>query len=448
MVDIQTYKIIKSGKQFVLPNYVKEENSNRRLKQAIWAYFLLIIFEGALRKWFLPGLATPLLIVRDPIALWIVVTVWRRGLLPENIYLIGTFIIGVIGVFTAILFGHESFSVALFGARILLIHFPLMFAIGVILNRDDLIKIGKIGLIIAVLMVIITSLQFFSPQSSWVNRGIGGDMAGAGFSGAGGYLRPSGTFSFTNGLSAFYGFVATFIFFFWYESKYINKLLLLSATIALIAVIPLSISRGLLFQVGVTVLFSLIVVTRNPKFSGTFIIAGIGIVLALAVLSQTSFFQTATGAFTSRFEVANKAEGGMEGVLIDRYLGGMLGALSGNDDVPFFGYGLGMGTNVGAMLLTGKTMFLISEGEWGRLIGELGLLMGVGLIVIRMGFTMGLGLAAFTKIGQGDILPWLLMSYGLMIIPQGQWAQPTALGFSTLIGGLLLASLRAPVVKQ
>jgi hypothetical protein len=75
-----------------------------------------------------------------------------------------------------------------------------------------------------------------------------------------------------------------------------------------------------------------------------------------------TLFQTATGAFTSRFEVANEAEGGLEGVLIDRYLGGMIGAITEVRDY-FFGYGLGMGTNVGSMLLTGGQGFLISEGS-------------------------------------------------------------------------------------
>ena len=36
------------------------------IKKLIWAYFLLLLFEGALRKWFLPGLSQGLLIIRDP----------------------------------------------------------------------------------------------------------------------------------------------------------------------------------------------------------------------------------------------------------------------------------------------------------------------------------------------------------------------------------------------
>ena len=39
------------------------------LKAGIWLYLLLLLFEGALRKWVLPGLADPLLVIRDPIAL-------------------------------------------------------------------------------------------------------------------------------------------------------------------------------------------------------------------------------------------------------------------------------------------------------------------------------------------------------------------------------------------
>src|SRR5690554_2327554 len=104
--------------------------SDSLLKKGIWIYFLLLIFEGALRKWFLPGLATPLLVVRDPIALFLILKAWQKGILVPNLYIIGTMVIGVISVYTSVLLGHGSIPVAIFGARILLIHFPLMFVIG------------------------------------------------------------------------------------------------------------------------------------------------------------------------------------------------------------------------------------------------------------------------------------------------------------------------------
>lgn len=167
---------------------------NRLLKQGIWMYFLLLIFEGALRKWLLPGLATPLLIIRDPIALWLLVKAWQRGLLPSEFNMTGMKLIGVLSIFTGFYLGHGNLFVALFGARIFLLHFPLIFVIGNIFTAKDVIKMGKVTLWVSIFMTILIAFQFNSPQSAWVNRGIGGDMKGAGFAGALGYFRPSGTF--------------------------------------------------------------------------------------------------------------------------------------------------------------------------------------------------------------------------------------------------------------
>lgn len=421
--------------------YLAEEE-DKMLKKGIWLYFILLIFEGALRKWFLPGLATPLLIVRDPLALWLLLKIWQQGLLPSNFYLKTMILVGIVGSYTALLFGHGNFMVTIFGARILLIHFPLIFAIGQIFNREDVIKIGKVILMISIPMAILIILQFFSPQSAWVNRGVGGDLEGAGFDGAMGYSRPPGTFSFTNGTALFYGLVVCFILYFWLVPKGINRLLLIASTASLFFVVPLSISRALFFSVCVSLTFAIFAISHNPKFVGRLFMAGIGGFILLAILSQASYFQTAVEVFFSRFDGANESGGGLEGVLIDRYLGGMWGALTRSSDLPFFGYGLGMGTNVGSKLLTGEVQYLISEGEWGRLVGELGPLLGITVIMVRLSLCFKVATASFVKLQQGDLLPWMLLSFFLLTVPQGQWAQPTSLGFSTLIGGLIIASFR------
>ncbi|MFD1871205.1 hypothetical protein [Hymenobacter bucti] len=349
----------------------------------------------------------------------------------------------MLGFFTAVLFGHGNLFVAVFGARILLIHFPLMFVIGRVFTREDVVKIGIALLWIAVPMAVLVALQFYSPQSAWVNRGVGGDMEGGGFNGGAlGYFRPPGTFSFTTGLTQFYSFVAPFIFYFWLYPKGVSRLLLIAATASLFAVVPMSISRGLLFQVGISAIFMFIATVRQPRYLGHMLLATCGAVLVVVALSQTAFFQTAIEVFTLRFDNASTSEGGLQGTLIDRYLGNLLEPIKQGINQPFFGYGLGMGTNVGSTILTGSSGFLISEGEWGRLIGEMGLVLGVIAIIVRVSFCVKVGLACYAKLTKNDFLPWLLLSFGLLIIIQGQWAQPTALGFSTLIGGLLIASLR------
>ena len=83
-----------------------------------------------------------------------------------------------------------------------------MFAIGAIFTVDDVIKVGKVTLWISIPMAVLIGLQFYSPQSAWVNRGVGGDESGAGFTGALGYFRPPGTFSFTNGNAFFFALVS------------------------------------------------------------------------------------------------------------------------------------------------------------------------------------------------------------------------------------------------
>lgn len=419
----------------------KINGQHQLLKQGIWVYFLLLVFEGALRKWFLPGLSTPLLIVRDPIALLLLLKAARDGALPANIYMKASILVGIAGLFTAIFLGHGNLAVALFGARIFLIHFPLIFVIGAIFNQEDVIKMGKVLVWISIPMTLLIAFQFYSPQSAWVNRGIGGDIKGAGFSGALGFFRPPGTFSFTNGNALFFALAASFIVYFWLIPHKINRIILLIATICLIAAIPLSISRALFFSVAASVIFAVIAIIRKPRLMGRVVIVGMIAVIGLGILSSTSFFKTSTEAFTARFENANETEGGISGVVSGRYLGGMMTGLSSSPETPFFGYGLGMGTNAGAMILTGdNTLFLISEEEWGRLIGELGPLMGIFVILLRLALVAKMTFASYHKLGEGDLLPWMLLSFGILNIPQGQWAQPTSLGFSTLIAGLIIAS--------
>lgn len=418
----------------------KKERTIRLLKLGIWLYFFLLIFEGALRKWFLPGLSEALLIIRDPLGIAMILLAWQRNLFPQVTYVTLMFIIGIGAIFTALFLGHGNLFVTLFGARILLIHFPLIFIIGTFFDRQDVIKMGKTVVWISIPMALLIALQFYSPQSALVNRGVGGNMAGSGFSGAMGYFRPSGTFSFTNGTTLFFSLAASYIFYFWLSPRQINKIILLGATVGLLIAIPFSISRGLTFSVVIIIAFMLFTVSRKPKFLGQIIVAGLGVMIAMLFIGKADFFTTALDVMATRFDNAARSEGGLEGTLGDRYLGGMIEAVTSSVDMPFFGQGIGMGTNAGSALLSGGRTFLISEGEWGRLIGEMGALMGLSVIAIRLLVSWRLFVESLRLLKMGEILPWMLLSFALLVFPQGQWAQPTTLGFSTLIVGLLIAS--------
>lgn len=413
------------------------------LKKGIWFYFTLLIIEGALRKWFLPSLAAPLLIIRDPLAAFLLFNAIRFNIFPKNKLITVMFCIGVISIFTAFFFGHGNLVVALFGARILLIQFPMLFLIGRVFDRTDVLQMGKVILWISIPMAILITMQFYSPQTAWVNKGVGDSLEGAGFSGGGDYFRPPGTFSFITGVTAFFGLVACFVFYFWLKPQYVNKTVLIGATLALIVAIPTSISRTLFFEVVLSLLFFLWAKSNQSGFLKNAVQLLFVFVLLTVLFLNVNTLNTQIDVFTDRFTSANEQEGGLNGVFFDRFLGGLVGAFMDIDDAhAVFGQGIGMGTNVGAQLLSGKTTFLIAEAEWGRIIGESGMLFGLLIILTRISMTASISIQSFKTLRKGDALPWMLLSFGFLMMLQGGWSQPTLLGFYVLIGGLILASLK------
>jgi hypothetical protein len=426
-----------------------EVASDKLLKRLLWVYLVLLIFEGALRRWVLPSLATPLLVIRDPFALWLLILSWKRGKLVFNIYLIIMMLIGVLGIFTAALLGHGNLIVALYGARIIVLHFPMIFIIGSIFDHDDVVKVGKFFVWLAVPMTLLLIAQFYSPQSAWINKGIGSDTEGAGFGGAQGYFRAPTTFSFTNGTVVFYSLLSCFVFYFWLTPiQYVNKALLIAASVSVLMAIPFSISRSLLFSVIITIIFVLVAVSGNRKLFGRIIIASFVILVLMLVVGQLGSFQTATGALTDRFASAGEAEGGLEGTFGDRFFGAIITSVSSADQIPFFGYGEGAYTNVGNQLLTGKVVFAISEQEWGRIISELGMVLGGTVIIIRIILTFIISKAAFKTMREGEILPWLLLSNCFLLLSYGQWSQPTSLGFCVVIAGYTISAMRSPATPK
>ncbi|HVZ97559.1 MAG TPA: hypothetical protein VG847_11830 [Chitinophagaceae bacterium] len=394
-----------------------------------------------MRKWTFPALSTPLLVIRDPLALWIFMTARQKGYLKFNAYSFLMVLSGLISAFTALTIGHGNLMVAIFGARIWVIQFPLIFAIGRIFDWDDVVRIGRAMLWISLPMTVLIALQFYSPQSAWVNRGVGGDTSGAGFSGALDYFRPPGTFSFTTGVVSFYGLLVAYIFYFWLHSHLVKRWLLFAATACLLAAIPLTISRSAFFEVILSMIFAIIAAWRRPKYIGRIIGASVAVFVIYLVIRNQSFFATSTEAFNARFEGATESEGGINGVILDRFLGGMISAIQNAPNLPFFGYGIGMGTNVGSNLLTGQSSFLISEQEWGRIIGEQGLLLGFVVILVRLSLTIKIIRQAIRHLKTTDALSWMIVSYSTIPLLQSQWGQPTGLGFAILSSGLAIAAL-------
>lgn len=412
------------------------------LKYGIWLYFILLVFEGGLRRWVFPGFSDPLLVVRDPVAIWLIYKAWKYNLLNRNYFIISMTGFTILGMITALLVGHGNLWVTLFGARITLIHFPVIFVMGKVLGKKDINDFGKFILWLSLPMVVLIAAQFNSPQSAWVNLGLGGSETGAGFRGALGYFRPPGTFSFQFGNTLFFSLVAIFVVYFWTSKVKVNRIVLVLATVALLASIPLSISRTLFYSVCLTILFYFYSLFYNPKQFFKFFMIIISVVFAFLILLQFEFFQIAIEVFSKRITAASKTEGGVSNSLFDRIFGYMFRAYTSSNEIPFWGYGMGMGTNVGAKLISGERSFLLAEFEWNRIIAEMGVFLGTAVILVRVALAGKLVLGSLVNIKKGELLAWLLLSVGLINLIQSQWWQPTILGFGIFINGLAYAAIQ------
>src|ERR1700722_18688185 len=125
-----------------------EENAKHRIRQLIWIYFWLLLLEGALRKWVVPQLSNPLLIVRDPIAIGIYFYALRARVFPLNGW---TIVLGVIAVLTGICTFVQLLPyippktialVAAYGFHANYLHLPLIFVIARVMRPEDLRRLG------------------------------------------------------------------------------------------------------------------------------------------------------------------------------------------------------------------------------------------------------------------------------------------------------------------
>lgn len=414
-----------------------------KVRFLLWVYFFLLIFEGALRKWILPGLSNPLLLAREPVCLAAIVIGWpylMRGPWIKWILLLSG--IGVLAFVLALAFGHGDLPTALYGSRVLILQMPVVFLFGSVFNRDDAWAFARVILILTIPMTFLIALQFSLPASHILNIAPGGEGT-AGFSGAMGKMRPPGTFSFINGLATFYGLAAACCAAWILDgSRKIPAWAWVSAG-ALIFSLPISISRSMFFMYTLVLVASLAAAILSGRAVRNFLIGGCVIAGMFLLVSRSEFFQDAVQVFQVRWQIATDSEGGEEGVagVLDHRVGGVLrDGFSMIAETPLAGMGIGLGTNIGAVRVSGERAFLVAEGAWASTVGELGPVLGFLLITLRVGFGILILLIAVLQARKGNVLPLVLGGSVLPMIFIGNTAQPTALGFLVFGAGFMLAA--------
>ena len=425
-------------------------NSPKAIKVLIWIYLILLLTEGALRKWVLPAYADALLVIRDPIVLLIYLLAVFRRALPFNGFVAVILVLAVASAGASLLAGQHNLVVMLYGLRINYLHLPLIWVMATVLDRQDVQRLGSFLLLAALPMTAVMVEQFRSPMNAFINRGVGDAELGQIF-GADGRIRPPGLFAFITGPQLFLPLAAAFFF---HQAGVHRRLpwpLLLAAGAAIAIALPVSISRTAALATGIvaaTYLLSLPLTGRRG--TGIFRIV---VMLGLVAfgLSFLPIFQEGRDVFLLRWQTAATTTGGDAwGGVRDRLWGGVLQPFEVMRRVPAFGAGIGVGSNVGARLISGNVGFLLAEDEWSKVFMELGPYLGGAFILLRVTLTAYLGLAALRALMQeGEPLPLLLFAAVGVAVFQYQWGPPTVLGFAVFGSGLVLAALNpVPVVEE
>jgi hypothetical protein len=421
---------------------------HKRIKILVWVYVILLILEGAMRKWWFASFADVLLVVRDPVLLAIYAVAIVEGIFPSNIFTMAIGALAAASVMMSLLAGQTNLIVIAYGVRINYLHLPLIWVIGEVFNRRDVERLGTFLLLVAIPMTLVMVRQFQSSPTDWINHGVGGDEGGQIF-GADGRIRPPGLFAFITGPQLFYPLVAAFFFDQIGGTKRLPWYLLLACGVAIAIALPVSISRTVMIATGiVAVVFIATLPMSSSKFSSLarpiFLLG-----LVMAVLSQLPIFKEGTDVFMMRWDqAASESEGAAWESLLDRTLRAFTNTTYFVEQAPFFGSGIGAGSNVGSRLIHGSVGFSLAEEEWGKILLELGPLLGMAFIGFRIWLSIHLGLEAWRALRYDQNgLPLLIWSALMIAILQGQWAPPTVLGFAVLGGGLILGALK-PVPEE
>lgn len=405
------------------------------IRRLIWLYFMLLILEGALRKWIVPSLANPLLIIRDPVVILIYIVALSQDVFPKNGLTFWTIGLGAVSLLASEIGGGGNLLISFYGWRTNFLHLPLIFILPAVFTAEDVHRLAKWLLYTAFPMALLVVAQFRAGGESFLNVGAGGSIGGQ-MEVSFGRIRPAGTFSFNTGIVDFVGLVAAYVISTQMTKDSPNRKLAVAALPALLIIVAVSGSRTTLGVMALIVLGVAFICIRKPIFFGKGMKGVVVLIVAYCALSLSSEFRAGLSVHEDRLETG----GGFQQGIVYRVLNEFATPFRAAARAPFFGKGLGMGTNVAAGLLFGERGFLLAEGELERVVLESGPILGFLYIGLRFTLLVYLARRSLAALDRDNPLPLLIFCAVAPEILYGQFAVPSTLGFAIFNAGFCLAA--------
>lgn len=411
----------------------------------LWVYFILLIFEGALRKWVFPSQSDILLLVRDPVVIIIYFLAYAQGEFPINKYLNRLYIWTVLALFISLIANKTHPIILAYGIHTNLLHFPLIFVIGRVLRWKDVIYFGYAILVITLPMIFICRAQFEGDLYDYWNVGAGG--TGTQLETSGGRVRASGTFSFVSGIVFFYCFAVAFIIYGFLRLKTFWLPILIGSFALTLTAMAIAGSRAVVAECLQVVACLAFLTYVRPKEFGKITIFVFGLTaITIFLWTQIDIFIEGIDHLRTRFKEAENVEGHPIEAYFNRYWEMISAPFKTYTPSIWGNHGLGSSTR-GAYGLAGKfgipLQSQVAEISWARPISENGVVIGSLFIIWRIWLFSSLLMLCIRKIRKGNYLAIFLFGAAGPVILFGLLGQATSLGFAAFGGGLCLAAARA-----
>ncbi len=413
-------------------------------RQAVVGVMILAVFEGAIRKWMFPEYHQWIYISKDMLLLGAYLSFFGTRLVLKKRLFEHHPANGALALFSllAVLeFANPALPnllVGLFGLRAYLMYVPLMYMLPSIFPDTESQRSFWVAyLILSLIPLTIGPLQFASSPDSVLNRYAWEDELAPGVAvfGSAGKARIAGTFSYISGYTVY----LVLIFLFGLGLVIFDRRVLFRwALYGLLGLTLLNLimtgSRGPLLTLGVaapTLLLLTVWVTVPGRLR---VVRTICVTIPLIVFLFTSFFPEAQRVFLERAR-ANEDIG-------ERILGILYQPVWALDEAKLFGYGIGSTHQAAYFLVPSEKIEALppgAEGEWERIILEVGPF-GFALVLLsRIFVSRRLWLALMTSRGSGRY-PFLVAAliFSLVCLPGNLIFNHTASIFYWFLAGFAL----------
>lgn len=354
-------------------------------KLSIKAILVMVIIEGALRRWALPQAKDLIYFFKDFILIGSYIGFASRPRSTVARYPAITLFISLVAIVCCLQVlnpGLGSPIIGLLGLRAYLLYIPLLWVVPHLFDSESELRIFLRNYLLLLIPVCLLGIvQFFSPIDSPINVYIPGSEQE--IATVGEFVRITGTFAYLVGFATYLIVCFSLLVVLISQERKFKWQLIYSLELTLIVVNSLmSGSRGIiLYEILFIISYLICLILTRPKIALNFL-SRLFIPVVIVTVLAVVYFQPAIGSFSTRVDTAGDAFG-------DRIIDSITQVFN-YAEVTSVGYGTGAtqggaGTLRSLLDLPSGVALPYYEGEVGRVqleIGILGVVLWYGLRII------------------------------------------------------------------